>query len=111
MKRIAALLLFLGAAVLCAAPARALPNHPEKCTGDVPGGGLNCRGTVICTNDGDYMCCTPNAQGGQDCEQITALRVPQGTVRAPVGPVLAPPNLPSGATSPSAPRPPVGLAR
>jgi len=106
-----AVLVLLGSLLFCSIPAHAVPNHPEKCTGDVPGGGLSCRGTVICTNDGDYMCCTPNAQGGQDCEQITALRAPQGNVRVPVGSVLAPPNVSLGTPSPSAGRPPAGVAR
>jgi hypothetical protein len=75
-----ALMLFLG---LVSAPgsAQAVPvHHPDKCPDQMPAGGFNCLtggGKLLCTNDGDVMCCKPNSQGGQDCEQIEALRGPK----------------------------------
>jgi len=101
-----------GAALLClsivvahSAPARAFPigGHPDKCPPSMPDGAFTCvdkGGSVACTNDGDVMCCTKNAQGGVDCEQIVAFtkpkagvmeRIPRGQLQvAPVNPAPKP---------------------
>ena len=48
--------------------------NPESCKGGVPDGAFTCldnpNAWVMCNSYGDYMCCTKNAQGGKDCEQI-----------------------------------------
>lgn len=83
--------LFLGVLLLPSAPTHALPigGHPDKCKGGVPDGAFSCLnggGTVACTNDGDYMCCKKNSQGGQDCDQIeTKTQNPLGSTRFPGG--------------------------
>lgn len=90
-------MLFLGILVFSSNPAQAEPvNHPGNCgpfTGDI----YACRGTLICTADGDYMCCTNNGHGGQDCEQVEAKAINSGAMRMPggnvkVAPVNPPPN-------------------
>lgn len=95
-----ALLLFLSG------PAQAFPigGHPDKCKGGVPDGAFSCEnggGTVSCTNDGDYMCCHKNSQGGQDCEQIETMTTnPMGGVKRFQGGVLQNPTVsPSPNTS------------
>jgi hypothetical protein len=55
-------------------------------------GEVNCPGgAVLCTKDHDVMCCRPNAEGGRDCNQISAGRGALGhTVVAPGGQAIAP---------------------
>jgi len=101
---IGAVALFLvGLVFFHSGPAQAEPvNHPDKCPDQMPAeGGFACLrsgGKVICTNDGDVMCCKPNSQGGQDCEQIVAKPFnPMGNVSRPGGnlqmaPMNPPPN-------------------
>lgn len=91
-------LLFLGVLVFSSYAAQAEPvNHPGNCgpfTGDI----YACRGTLICTADGDYMCCTNNGHGGQDCEQVETKAINSGAMKLPGGNVkVAPVNPPSNA--------------
>ena len=102
-------LVVLGGVILVPFHAEAFPigGHPDKCKGGVPDGAFTCvngGGTVACTNDGDYMCCKQNAQGGQDCEQIETMtvnpkgnfgRVPGGQLQvAPMNPQPNTPHIP-----------------
>lgn len=98
---------FLGSMMFWSIPAEALPigGHPDKCKGGVPDGAFSCAnsgGTVACTNDGDYMCCKKNAQGGQDCEQIEAMKggVQGNFGRLPGGQLQVAPANPAPKTSP-----------
>jgi hypothetical protein len=109
-------LLFLGLVIFAPVYAEAFPigGHPDKCKGGVPDGAFSCAnsgGTVACTNDGDYMCCKKNAQGGQDCEQIETMtsnpkgnlgQLPGGQLQvAPVNPQPSGPRVPkAGMTNP-----------
>ncbi len=92
MRTGAAALLFSGVLVFHSGPAQALPpiGDMQKCKGPAPAGVESCAAKagswVMCTKDGDYMCCHENAQGGKDCEQIERLRRPPGRVRPPVSP-------------------------
>ncbi|HJT21147.1 MAG TPA: hypothetical protein VJ746_11790 [Nitrospira sp.] len=92
--------LLLGISVLYFAPAQAEPvNHPGNCgpfTGDI----YACRGTVICTASGDFMCCVKNDHGGQDCEQIETKTInPGGSLKIPGGNVKVAPMNPQPNTS------------
>lgn len=100
-------LFFLGSVMFCSIPAEAFPigGHPDKCKGGVPDGAFSCAnggGTVACTNDGDYMCCKKNAQGGQDCEQIESMKSgAKGNFgRVPGGQLQVAPTNPPPRTSP-----------
>jgi hypothetical protein len=99
-----ALLLVLGVIVSSINLAQAEPiRNPQNCSGPVTIGVATCGDTpghwVECIPSGDYMCCTANAQGGKDCEQIEAFKGPKGgNLRVPGG-VLQ--NAP--VTSPSSP--------
>ena len=106
MRRDAVAFLFLGLVLLLPGLAQAVPvHHPDKCPDQMPTGGFGCLnsgGKLLCTNDGDVMCCKPNSQGGQDCDQITEFKNPKGgNVRVPGG-VLQ--NAPMVSPSPSTPR-------
>lgn len=98
-------LLLVAAWILTASQAQAVPiKNPENCQGPVTIGVATCPDKpghwVECIPSGDYMCCTSNAQGGKDCEQITSLKGPKGGVtRLPGGvlqnaPVASPPSPP-----------------
>jgi hypothetical protein len=96
-------LLFVAAVLFQTGSAQAVPvNHPDKCPDQMPEGSFSCLsggGKLLCTNDGDVMCCKPNAQGGQDCEQIMAFKGPKGSIRVPGGvlqnaPMTVQPNPP-----------------
>ncbi len=95
-------LFLLTAWVLSGSPAQAAPiKNPENCQGPVTIGVATCPDKpghwVECIPSGDYMCCTSNAQGGKDCEQIEAFKNPKGgATRMPGGvfqnaPVVSPP--------------------
>jgi hypothetical protein len=96
----AAALLFLGVLVFNSGPAQAEPpNHPGKC-GEFTGDPFACRGHIICTNDGDFMCCTKNDpkndQAGETCEKIEAFTT-QGGLRFQGGLHNANPSTGTGA--------------
>jgi len=107
-------LLFIGALGCSAGLAQAEPvNHPEACQGKgVPDGAFSCELTkgnkTICTANGDWMCCKPNAQGGYDCDQIEA-KISNPARRfqftAPVGPLQNAPvtSVPPKTSIPRAP--------
>ena len=98
MRNGAAALLFLGLFVFHSGPAQALPNnHPDKCSPgyDSTPEAKQCLSVLnpgqiqpllLCTNDGDTMCCWKNVSGGYDCHQINALTQSQsGGKRLPGG--------------------------
>ena len=96
IMRSSAALLFLGTIMSYSGPAQAEPPiNPEKCKGAIPIGADNCTGFVFCTNDGDFMCCHANKEGGKDCEQIEAKTIKPGGVRVPVGPLQNAPMTPA----------------
>jgi hypothetical protein len=103
----AATLLFLGLCLFHSTPADALPKG-GTCKGTVPDGAFTCEsngGLVWCDNDGVYMCCVKNSQGGYDCEQIEAkTTTPLGGIRVPGGKLQMAPGTtsPSTSTSPKA---------
>lgn len=85
----ASVVLWLGISVCYSVSAQALPNNPKMCTPgyDSTSEANACKSVpgaqVICTNDGDAMCCRQNLNGGYNCEQINAtsssgVRVPGG---------------------------------
>jgi hypothetical protein len=89
-------------------PAHAVIKNQEKCKGSVPDGAFHCLNKssvhfVECTNDGIYMCCYPNNEGGKDCEQIESLQTPKNP-KANLGAIqggqlqLAPTNPPPRTT-------------
>jgi hypothetical protein len=81
----ASAMLFLGVFVAYSGPAQAEPpNHPGKC-GEFTGDPFACRGHIICTNDGDFMCCTKNDQGGESCDKVESLTSQGGKLRLPGG--------------------------
>lgn len=93
--------------LLTASQAQAVPiKNPENCQGPVTIGVATCPDKpghwVECIPSGDYMCCTSNAQGGKDCEQITTLKGPKGGVTRVPGGVLQ--NAPVASPPPSPPR-------
>ena len=102
-------LLFLGMILGQSIPAQAVPiKNPDNCKGPVTIGVATCGDKpghwVECIPSGDYMCCTSNAQGGKDCEQIEAFKGPKGGMtRVPSG-VLQ--NAPVVAPTPGNPRVP-----
>ena len=98
-------LLILGTLLGQSFPAQAVPiKNPENCQGPVTIGVATCPDKpghwVECLPSGDYMCCTGNAQGGKDCEQIESFKNPRGgATRMPGGllqnaPVVSPPPSP-----------------
>lgn len=93
--------------VLSGSPAQAVPiKNPENCQGPVTIGVATCPDKpghwVECLPSGDYMCCTSNAQGGKDCEQIEAFKGPKGGMTRVPGGVLQ--NAPVVSPTPSNPR-------
>ena len=97
--------ILLSGLILAAAPALAVPiKNPDNCKGPVTIGVATCSDKpghwVECIPSGDYMCCTSNAQGGKDCEQIEAFKGPKGGLtRVPGGvlqnaPAVSPPSNP-----------------
>ncbi len=89
-------------------PAQAAPIvNQDKCKGNVPDGAFHCLNKpgqwVECIPSGDYMCCTPNSQGGKDCEQIESFQTPKNP-KANIGAIsggqlqLAPTNPPPRTT-------------
>ncbi len=98
-------LLFLVALMSYSGAAHAAPPiNPEKCKGAIPIGADNCNGYVWCDNDGVYMCCVANQNGGKDCEQIESKTTKPGGLRAPVGPLQnAPFTAPPKTFTPKAP--------
>ena len=106
MRSGAAALLFLCVLVSYSVPAQAEPpDHPGNCPGEPPGcGGVGSK--VICTNDGDWMCCHPNKDGGYDCEASGVKPTnPGGRVaRPPLGPLQSVPiSPPPKASTPKSP--------
>jgi hypothetical protein len=106
-------LMFVGSIVCLAGMAQAMPaiENPENCKGGVPDGAFRCLDNVaawvMCTPDGDYMCCVYNNHGGKDCELIESLRRPPGLLRPPMGGEMLPPpsSDPGSRTRPVAPHP------
>ena len=107
IQRAAIALLFLGVLGFDSVPTYALPKG-GVCKGGVPDGAFTCEsngGTVWCDAQGTYMCCRPNSQGGNDCEQIEAMTSkPLGGFRVPGGKLQMSP----GTTSPSSQLPQSG---
>jgi hypothetical protein len=90
-------------------PAQAVPiKNPDNCKGPVTIGVATCPDKpghwVECIPSGDYMCCTSNAQGGKDCEQIEAFKGPKGGMTKVPGGVFQ--NAPVVSPTPSNPRVP-----
>ena len=88
--RMSGAVLILGFIGYLVEPASAVPiKNPDNCQGPVTIGVATCSDKpghwVECIPSGDYMCCTQNAQGGKDCEQIEAKHSPVGGIRAPLG--------------------------
>ena len=84
-------LIVFGIAISYSPLAQAEPiRNPQNCQGPVTIGVATCGDKpghwVECIPSGDYMCCTSNAQGGKDCEQIEAFKGPKGgNMRVPGG--------------------------
>jgi hypothetical protein len=83
----ASVVLWLGISVCYSVSAQAIPNNPKMCSPgyDTTSQANSCKSVpgaqVICTNDGDAMCCTLNLDGGYNCNQInvassSGVRVP-----------------------------------
>ena len=99
----------LAACVVAANPTQAVPiKNPDNCKGPVTIGVATCPDKpghwVECIPSGDYMCCTSNAQGGKDCEQIEAFKGPKGGMTRVPGGVLQ--NAPVVSPTPGNPRVP-----
>lgn len=93
--------------IVSAGPALAVPiKNPDNCKGPVTIGVATCSDKpghwVECIPSGDYMCCTANAQGGKDCEQIEAFKGPKGGMTRMPGGVLQ--NAPVVSPAPGNPR-------
>ena len=95
---------------LAGVPAQAVPiRNPENCQGPVTIGVATCPDKpghwVECIPSGDYMCCTSNAQGGKDCEQIEAFKGPKGGMtRVPGGALQKAPVVSPTPSNPRIPR-------
>ena len=103
-------LLVLGMLLGQSIPTQAVPiKNPDNCKGPVTIGVATCPDKpghwVECIPSGDYMCCTSNAQGGKDCEQIEAFKGPKGGMtRVPGGALQSAPVVSPTPSNPRIPR-------